>query len=82
MNRMRERTRSLVHEQIDLTVSQLDLYSQINQIAYTRNIVFNLSHVDGVAILDKNCQLMDKQPINLKFNWDCNLKSPPIYGGI
>lgn len=76
MQKVRKNTRLLVHEQIGLTVSRLDVYRLLNQVSYILKVVFKLDRVDGVNIFDRNCELIGKQPINFKIDWDCKSDLP------
>lgn len=72
-------TRSLVVEQISLVVKKLDVYSLTNQIDHITNTLFNLDYIDAVALFDKDCRLLRRQPINEDLGNPCELNSANRY---
>ena len=64
-------TRKMIYEQIDLTTKKLDVYRIRSQIDFITTTIFNLESVDEVYVFDKECNLIKREPVNRRFNWNC-----------
>lgn len=64
-------TQELILEQIELVAAKLDIYSIENQKKYVAKTLFNLKQISSVQLFDRNCNSLNKRPINFNNNWDC-----------
>lgn len=75
VNNSRSNTQRLVTEQISLIVNHLDTFRMIQQVEFITKTIFDLDEVEAVALYDKDCGLVNRQPLNFQASWSCQVSA-------